>query len=69
MGSYAFLGGTGGPDPNVAGGAYSVVGGGQHNQACDEWSVIAGGYGNAVSGPNPSAQVDSFIGGRGDRRG
>ena len=63
-GGFAFVGGSGSsPGANVAGGAYSVVGGGQYNQACDQWSVIAGGYTNAVSGQNSTNTDDGFIGG------
>jgi hypothetical protein len=62
-GTDAFVGGPGGngsngSNPNVAGGQFSVVGGGSGNQACDGWGTIAGGYNNAVSG----AQNDGFIG-------
>ena len=63
-GSDAFVGGPGGSDPNVAGGNFSVVGGGADNQACDGWSVIAGGYFNAVSSQSGATNAyDSFIGG------
>ena len=57
-GANSFVGGT---DSNVAGGRDAVVGGGGSNQACDDWSVIAGGYENAVSGVG--GPYDSFIGG------
>ncbi len=56
----AFLGVN---NTNVAGGSYSVVGGGQYNQACDGWSTIAGGYGNAVSGTGGGNVYTGFIGG------
>jgi hypothetical protein len=59
-GTSAFLGGG---YQNVAGGSYSVVGGGEHNQACDGWSTIAGGFGNAVSGSGDTNDYDGFIGG------
>jgi hypothetical protein len=55
-GTHAFVGGG---LSNVAGGADSFVGAGQGNQACDQYSAIAGGYFNAVSG----SYTDSFIGG------
>jgi uncharacterized small protein (DUF1192 family) len=50
---------VGGGTSNVAGGTSSFVGAGQGNQACDEYSAIAGGYFNAVSGN----YGDGFIGG------
>jgi hypothetical protein len=59
-GTDAFIGGNGGDDPNAAGASYSVVGGGQGNQACDGWSIIAGGFSNLVSG---TGDGDGFIGG------
>jgi hypothetical protein len=55
-GTHAFVGGG---VSNVAGGPDSFVGDGQGNQACDQYSAIAGGYFNAVSG----SYSDSFIGG------
>ena len=62
-GDGAFLGGAGGngglgDNPNVAAGQFSVVGGGSGDQGCDGWSVVAGGYDNAVSGSGE----DGFIG-------
>jgi hypothetical protein len=64
MGTGAFVGGPGEAGfANVAGGNYTVVGGGVGNQACDEWSVIAGGYRNAVSMQGGSGEFDGFIGG------
>jgi hypothetical protein len=62
-GGYSFVGGSGGLNINIAGGSYSVVGGGEGNQACDSWSTIAGGYFNAVSHGTSSNPYDSFIGG------
>ncbi|HEX3466892.1 MAG TPA: tail fiber domain-containing protein [Candidatus Elarobacter sp.] len=61
----AFVGGPGGTDAlNVAHGANSVVGGGTSNQACDDWSVIAGGYANIVSNSaGGGGEYDGFIGG------
>jgi len=62
-GSGAFVGGPGSAmyGLNVAAGEYTVVGGGENNQACDALSTIAGGAGNAVSGTG--GPEDGFIGG------
>ena len=66
-GTGAFVGSPGSPTdgPNVADGEWSVVGGGEGNQACDGWSTVAGGYMNAVSGTDDADQnnFDGFIGG------
>ena len=58
-GTAAFVGAN---NSNVAGGAYSVVVGGELNQACDQFSAVVGGYQNAVS-TTPSGGADGFIGG------
>ena len=64
-GSGAFVGGPGSAmfGLNVAAGEYATVAGGENNQACDAWSIIAGGYSNAVSGSSGSPEEDGFIGG------
>ncbi|HEX3466907.1 MAG TPA: tail fiber domain-containing protein [Candidatus Elarobacter sp.] len=46
---------------NVAGGFDSVVGGGKNNQACDSYTAITGGIGNAIASSNNS--YDSVIAG------
>jgi hypothetical protein len=46
---------------NVAGGNYSVVGGGQDAQACDAWSSVVGGYSNVIAASG--SHEDGFIGG------
>jgi len=64
-GAYAFLGNPGGGNgngPNYASGAYSVVGGGSSNEACDNWAIVVGGYGNAVSSGSTNT-AGGFIGG------
>jgi trimeric autotransporter adhesin len=48
---------------NADAGQYSVVVGGQKNQACDSYSTIVGGYSNAVSGTEGVDSQYSFIGG------
>jgi hypothetical protein len=61
-GPHAFIGIN---NSSADAGAYSVVGGGQNNQACDPDSTIVGGNGNEIYGQGNSA-VNAFIGGGGD---
>jgi hypothetical protein len=61
-GPHAFMGIN---NSSADGGAYSVVGGGQNNEACDPDSTVVGGNGNQIYGQGNSA-VNAFIGGGGD---
>jgi len=61
-GPHAFIGIN---NSSADAGQYSVVGGGQGNQACDPYSSIVGGNNNEIYGQGNSA-VNAFIGGGGD---
>ena len=59
-GPHAFIGIN---NSSADAGVYSVVGGGQGNQACDPYSTVVGGSNNLVSGTSGTMSNHSFIGG------